>query len=384
MPADIVFVIGSLTIGGTEKQLVMLAKGLKARGWSVAVFAFDGSGVMADRLAQEGIRLVDGGYRSSLSRFHKTVMLLFCLLKLTGLLRREHPRIVQGFLPGVTFVSALSARLARTPVNIISKRALATHQDRSSILKWLDRAANRMADVITANAATVAEDTAARDGYPQARIVVIPNGMEFAEIDRAASLRQVTRGKLGLKEDEIAIIMVANLLPYKRHAVLIRAFAKLAPHHSGKLFLAGRDDGAGASLVELAAKLGVANRTFVLGQCDWIPSLLSAMDVGVMASPQEGMSNAVMEKLASGLPMVAAGAGGNLDVLKGMPGCVLVRPDDPEDMSRGIEEVIAALSTGNKNGELRRVARLRFSVDGMVESHELLYRGAIAARSAGG
>jgi glycosyltransferase involved in cell wall biosynthesis len=372
--ADVLFVIGSLAIGGTEKQLAMLTKGLKARGWQVTVFAFDASGVLAGELQQAGIRIIDGGYRSSLSRVGKIAALLSCQLKLTTLLRRERPRVVHGFLPPATFVGALAARLARIPVSIISKRAMGTHQERIPVLKWLDRAANGMADVVTANATAVAEDTAARDGYPLADIIVIPNGLDFTAIDRAIPQRDETRDKLGLAKDEIAITMVANLIPYKGHADLIRAFALLTPSHRAKLFLIGRDDGIGASLAELAASLGVAGRIVALGQRDDVPSLLSAMDIGVMTSDQEGLSNAVLEKLGSGLPVVATSAGGNREALEGMPGCVLVRLHDPDDLARGLSAVIANMTVDKRGAELRRLARERYSVEGMVEAHERLYK----------
>jgi glycosyltransferase involved in cell wall biosynthesis len=385
--ADVLFVIGSLTIGGTEKQLAMLTKGLKARGWQVAIFAFDASGVLAGELQRAGIRIVDGGYRSSQSRFRKIATLLACQLSLTTLLRRERPRVVHGFLPPATFVSALAARLARTQVSIISKRAMGTHQERIPVLKWLDRTANRMAGIVTANSVAVAEDTAARDGYPLADIIVIPNGLDFTAIDRAAPQRDEMRRKLGIAQDEIAITMVANLIPYKGHADLIRAFALLAPDRRAKLFLIGRDDGIGASLTELAANLGIGDRMFALGQRDDVASLLSAMDIGVMTSDQEGLSNAVLEKLGSGLPVVATSAGGNREALEGMPGCVLVRLHDPDDLARGLSAVIANMAFDNRGVELRRLARERYSVDGMVEAHEQLYErlyhDAIGAAPAG-
>jgi glycosyltransferase involved in cell wall biosynthesis len=384
MPADVLFVIGSLAIGGTEKQLGMLAKGLKARGWPVTVFAFDGSGIVADELAQEGIRLIDCGYRSSFSRFRKIVKLLSCQAELTMLLWRERPRIIHGFLPAVTFVSALAGRMALTPVNIISKRAVGTHQDRIPFLKWLDLAANRMADIVTTNSAAVAEDTARRDGYPLAHIVVIPNGLDFAAIDAAAAQRIEMRSRFGITKDEIAIVMVANLIPYKGHADLIRAFAELAADPRLKLFLVGRDDGIGSSLTELAAGLGLSNRVVALGQRDDVPSILSAMDIGVMTSDQEGLSNAVLEKLASGLPVVATRAGGNSEALVDMPGCVLVRPHDPVDLARGISLLVLGTRAEDDLLERRRLVRSRYSVDEMIAAHERLYhegQKAAAARA---
>jgi glycosyltransferase involved in cell wall biosynthesis len=91
----------------------------------------------------------------------------------------------------------------------------------------------------------------------------------------------------------------------------------------------------------------------------------------------------VLEKLGSGLPVVATSAGGNREALEGMPGCVLVRLHDPDDLARGLSTVIADAASGNRGAELRRLARERYSVDGMVEAHERLYYDAIGAMPAG-
>jgi glycosyltransferase involved in cell wall biosynthesis len=373
MQSSVLLAVGSLTIGGTEKQLLMLAKGLKDRGWSVAIFALDASGILANEFKAADICVLDGGYRSSFSRPRKIATLLFCQIKLVAILVRNRPQVVQGFLPIVTFITSLAGFLTRVPLNVISKRALGTHQDRIPLLKWLDRAANGLADVITANSAAVADDTAGRDKYPRAKILVIPNGLDFAAINRSLALRERARNSLGIAADEIALVTVANLIPYKGHADLIRAFARVA-HPRLKLFLAGRDDGIGPTLGELAQSLGVSDRIVRLGQRSDVPFVLAAMDVGVMASDQEGLSNAVLEKLAIGLPVVATSAGGNREALEGMPGCILVRPHDPADLARGISSVIHLHSSGDERDLRRKLARERYSVEKMIDAHERLYR----------
>jgi glycosyltransferase involved in cell wall biosynthesis len=372
MLPSVLLAVGSLTIGGTEKQLLMLAQGLKRRGWSVIVFALDATGALAGHFKAADVEVVDGGYRSSFSRPRKIATLLLCQIRLVALLIRNRPQVVHGFLPIVTFMTSLAGYLTRAPFNVISKRAMGTHQDRIPPLRWLDWTANRLADVITANSAAVANDTAARDDYPRGRIYVIPNGLDFDPIDRAIAMRSEARSTLGIAADEIAMVTVANLIPYKGHADLIRAFARVA-HPQARLFLVGRDDGIGKALEQLAGSLGVGDRIVRLGQRSDVPFVLAAMDIGVMASDQEGLSNAVLEKLAIGLPVVATAAGGNQEALDGMPGCVLVRPHDPDDLARGIESVVRAYSSDDR-GLRCKLARERYSVDGMVDAHERLYR----------
>ncbi len=297
---------------------------------------------------------------------------------MVAVLLRHRPLVTQGFLPIVTFITALAGSVTGVPLNVISKRAIGTHQDRIPLLKWFDRAANRLADVITANSVAVADDTAARDNYPRTKILVIPNGLDLAPMERAQALREAARNDLGIARDEIAIVMLANLIPYKGHADLIRAFASVAHERLKlsrlKLLLVGRDDGIRPTLDSLAESLGVRDRVVRLGQRADVPFVLAAMDIGVMASDQEGLSNAVLEKLASGLPVVATTSGGNRETLEGVPGCVLVRPHDPADLARGLSRAIDLHSSDDGRDFRRRLARERYAVDKMIDAHERLYR----------
>jgi glycosyltransferase involved in cell wall biosynthesis len=102
--------------------------------------------------------------------------------------------------------------------------------------------------------------------------------------------------------------------------------------------------------------------------------LLSAMDLGVMSSHEEGFSNALLEKLAAGLPVVATNVGGNPEALEGMPDCILVQPQDPDDLARGLTAAIGNLGADDQNRKIRQsLVRERYSVDAMVDAYERLY-----------
>jgi glycosyltransferase involved in cell wall biosynthesis len=228
---------------------------------------------------------------------------------------------------------------------------------------------------ITANSQAVARDTQARDGYDLSRIVVIPNGLDFSRFDAVHRCRDEMRNKLGLSKSEVAIAIVANLIPYKGHLELIEAFSRVGHDKSRlRLFLIGRDDGVGQDLMDTARRLGVADRIDLMGQRSDVSLLLSAMDIGVLASHEEGFSNALLEKLAAGLAVVATAVGGNPEALEGMPDCVLVKPEDPEDLSQGLASLISRLAATAAGRETRRrLVRERYSVDAMVDAYERLY-----------
>ncbi|WP_051677440.1 glycosyltransferase [Bradyrhizobium sp. URHD0069] len=371
----ILFTVGSLTVGGTESQLVMLASGLMARGWTVSVLGLEKSGPLIEKLERMGVAVLDGGYRAAAGLWLKVLLLGLCEIRLFGYALTIRPNVIHGFLPLTNFMSALAGRMAFVPLIITSRRGLGKHQDRHPNLKWLDWIANALSHVVTANSQAVARDTQARDGYDISRIVVIPNGLDFAHLDDARHRRNETRNALGLARTDIAIAMVANLIPYKGHAELIEAFAgNAAGDPRLKLFLIGEDRGLAEDLMSNARRLGVASRIGLMGQRSDVPVLLSAMDVGVLASHEEGFSNALLEKLAAGLPVVATNVGGNSEALKGMPNCFLVEPQDPVDLARGLAEAIGRLGEDDQNGKIRQSRiRERYSVDAMVDAYERLY-----------
>ncbi len=123
-----------------------------------------------------------------------------------------------------------------------------------------------------------------------------------------------------------------------------------------------------------AARLDIADRVTLMGQRGDVPALLSAMDLGVLASHEEGFSNALLEKLAVGLPVVATDVGGNPEALQDMPDCILVKPEDVHDLARGLTQAINTLGANGHNRKVRqRLVRDRYSVDAMIDAYERLY-----------
>jgi glycosyltransferase involved in cell wall biosynthesis len=377
----VVLVIGSLALGGAEGQLAMLAEQLVLRGWSVAVFPLDKSGPLVGRLESAGIVVIDGGRRLKPgSKAARMLLVGLYELRLIRHLVRSRPDVVHAFLPLTNFLAAVAGRLTFIRLVVTSKRGLGFHQDRHPWVRWIDRVANALSHVITGNSRAVAEDTARRDGYPAERIRVIPNGLDFSRFGNIDTLRTESRRRLGLAELDIGIVKIANLIPYKGHIELVEAFGQLSRMDARlRLFLVGKDQGLAADLLELARRLGIVERIQMMGQRSDVPELLAAMDLGVMASHEEGSSNALLEKLAAGLPVVATDVGGNPEALDGMPDCYLVRSRDPDDLARGMRSAIENLPASFPRREVRRrLVRERHSVDAMVDAYERLYLAGMA------
>ncbi|MER9457484.1 MULTISPECIES: glycosyltransferase [unclassified Mesorhizobium] len=393
---NVLFIIGTLDLGGTESQLVLLAKELKARGWQVEVFALSSGGVLAETLNRAGIRISYGLHRpnplpasltaagaeekSSVApktRPSVKAMLVLgaAITLLVGRIILTRPRVVHAFLPLTNFLGALAGRFALAPLVITSRRGLGNHQERWPRLKRMDRIANRFSHVVVANSHAVAADMAARDGYDLARVRVIANGLDLSRFDGISHRRDEIRRSLGLEPDDVGVVIVANLIPYKGHKDLIDAFASASQSRPElRLFIAGQDRGIGQALMEQAQRLGVGSTVRLLGAQDDVPGLLAGMDIGVIASHEEGFCNALMEKLTAGLPVVATNVGGNPEAVSGMPGCVLVKPRDPADLARGLLAVLERLPEQTVDRKFRqRAMRERYSIRAMVDAYETLY-----------
>lgn len=371
---SILYVIGSLAIGGAERQLATLACQLAARGCPVAAFVLEGGGPLTADLDRAGVMVIDGGYDSGATFPGKLARLARAELRLVVALLQRRPTILHAFLPLAGLLAVVAGKVARTPRVLVARRALATHQDRHPYWRRVDRWVARHVDVITANALAVAVDTAQRDGVLLANIRVIPNGIDTGPFDAARPMRTSNRTRLGIGANDVAFVCVANLIPYKGHLDLLAAFALvIRVHPEARLFLVGADRGIGAALAGRASELKIASAVMQLGHRDDIPAILDAMDVAVLASHEEGMSNAILEYLAAGLPIVATRVGGTPEILEGLPGCHLVAREDPDSLAGAMMKALAEFEDSATRTVRRQSAARRFSIDAMVEKHLALY-----------
>lgn len=371
----ILFVIGSLQLGGAETQLSILATELVRRGWRGHLFSLEEHGPLRETFETAGVRVHVGGYDSSAPRWKKVFLIGRAQWRLYQISNKLRPQVLHAFLPLTNFMGALAGRMAGVGTIVTSRRALGTHQDRHPWWHWFDYVANWCSTVITANSQAVIEDTIRRDRVATGKLRLIYNGLNFHGAGVFSERRQSVREALGLLEEHIALVFVANLIPYKGHCELIEAFAVVYRDRPQlRLFLVGEDRGIGGDLKALSERLQVESAVRMLGRRNDVSNLLCGMDVGVMASHEEGCSNALLEKLAAGLPVVATRVGGNSEVLEGMPGCVLSAPKNSTCLANAVDSILGKECLPSPAAQVR-INRIkeRFSVEAMIDAHEDLY-----------
>ncbi len=329
-PLRAVFVIDTLTPGaGTENQLALLLDRFDpARIRPSLVFLREPppdaprTGAPATVLGVRRLAAPGG---------------MAAVLRLRRLLRRERAGVVVTFFRDANLVGTAAARLAGVPV-VSTRRNLGYWQTPGEIR--LLRILNRGAALIAVNAEAVRTHTLRSEGVSSGRVRVVPNAVDLERFRPvSAAERAARRERLGLPGDGVLLGCVANLRPVKGHDVLLRAFAAMDTGPA-RLALAGTGELEGA-LRRRSGELGVADRVHFLGSRGDVPALLSAFDLVVSASLSEGLSNAILEAMAAGLPVVATAVGGNPELV--VPGETgeLVPAEDPPALARALAGLVA-------------------------------------------
>lgn len=377
-PLRVAYILPYLVAGGTEGHVLSLVRGIDRGRYSPVVVALAGGGELEPAFRGEGIPVHVLGY-GNLSRGKGPAAgtvpdIIRCLRAGATLLRKEGIRIAHCYLPAANTLGPVAARLGGIRRTIVSKRSLSNYKERSRLAASAESLGNRLADVVMVNSDAVRRDVEQTETCWQGKFRKIYNGVApipgWGPEERAAFRRSE-----GIPVDARVVLCVSNFYPYKGHADLVDAIARIAPGFPGAVFLlVGRDSGTLERTRSLARERGIGETVRFPGGRTDVPDLLRASDLFVHPSHEEGFSNAILEAMAAGLPVVATDVGGNPEaVVDGETGR-LVPVRDPEAIAAALGELLADERLRRAMGESgRKRAMERFSLGRMVAEIESLY-----------
>lgn len=354
--------------GGSEQFLRSLLRGLPRHRYAVTVVEL-ASGAIVPMPSLPGIKVlrvpVAAVYGRSGLRAYQV---------LRRLLSSGRYDIVQSQHEKADVLNALLPK-RRGVIHISNRRDMGFKK--SNRLKHAFRLLNHRFDRVVAPARQILDALATHEHLPLCRATVIPNGVDTLRYrPREATWREARRRALGLGVDTVVFCCVARLTEVKCPLVLVDAFARLhAEYPDVRLLLAG--DGPMADEVRRKVDAsGLAGNIDLLGSIDAVDDLLPACDVAVLASSSEGMSNALLEAMACGLPVVATAVGGNLQLVKPGVNGVLVPAHDPAAFA---EAMLSLARDAHRRHDLgqraRRIVEEEFSAARMIIAYDHLYRG---------
>jgi glycosyltransferase involved in cell wall biosynthesis len=286
---------------------------------------------------------------------------------------------VHFFLPGPYLVGAPVAIAAGVPIKIMSRRSLADYQKNWPGAARFERMLHGRMDAVLANSRAVVDELTRKEGCPESQVRLIYNGLRLSH---PKTTRAEARAELGLVEQTFVATVVANLFPYKGHFKLIAALAEIAHKlpRPWRLLCAGRDEGEAQVIARLIVEKGLSENVYLLGERHDVPRLLAASDIGILTPTRnEGLSNAVLESMAAGLPMVVTDVGGNSElVVDGETGFSVPLHDSNSLASAILKLAYDAELRQTMGDKAKRRATEQFSLAACVDQYCSLYAELLA------
>jgi sugar transferase (PEP-CTERM/EpsH1 system associated) len=378
---QILHVVHSLEVGGLENGLINLLNRLDPERFKQTVCCLTRAGKFAERIQASGVEIIELNLPAEAFRFP--------LLRLVQLFRKLAPDIVhtRGW-PTVDAVFA--AWLARVP-HIVHGEHGREHSDAAGN-NWKRNQIRRLIGYIVDRYVVVCDFfrpwLRESCGVGDDRIIYIPNGVDtkkFYSFDSvAAGQFQQTgveqqapfnlRDELGLAPDTLLLGSVGRLDPVKDFPTLLRAFRQVR-HDFPKANLVIVGDGPIRSdLARLTGDLGLQDSVKWLGESADVPAILRCCDLFVQTSIFEGMSNTILEAMASGLPIIATDTGGNPELVHSGKNGTLIRVGDVEKLTSILHKYLVDSALRTRQGlASRSLAVNQFDLALMATRYAELY-----------
>ncbi len=363
---NILFVINQLTCGGAEQQLVALCEGLRKRDHTVEVLSIYDQMELRDRLdcVQVPVTIVH--------KYHKADVSV--VWRLRQLIKKANPDIVHTYLPASGLFTGMTRWLGVNAPVLQSERSVNTW--RSAGRLWLDNLVRRRIAHIVCNAEAIRAHLIAAERVDANKITLIYNGLASDRYTRPDDETSATaRKQIKAPAGSFIVIAVANFVTEKQHHVMLDAFAQ-AKKQVDNLFLLLVGKGELEQDVRTQiAQLGLTDASQLICDCTNPIPFLCASNVGMLTSNVEGCSNALIEAMAMGLPIVVTDAGGNSELARHGEGGIVCRIGGVEALASGLVRLARDRSLVEAMGRYNaaRVKR-EFTDEVMVERTLALYR----------
>lgn len=383
LPADlplICHVVLRMGIGGMENGLVRLTRQPALQEFRHCVVCLADKGPLASELESSGIRVfsLQEEFAGSGSHFPR----------LFRILRRLRPDLVHTRNLPTSDLPAI-ARLAGVPAIVHSEHGLETKELSQAARRyiWVRRFSRFFVDEYITLGPVLGDWLHREIGVDRSKIQPVYNGVDTSVFRPAApGDREAMRREL-LPQDwpaeSVVIGAVGRLSAVKNFDVLINAFASLRKAAGElprdlKLLIVG-DGPDRDKLQDLTRSSGLQADVSLAGFSERIPDLMACMDLFVLPSHSEGVSNTVLEAQACGLPVVATRVGSTADLLDDGRSGILVVPDSSEALQQALRELLADPEKARQMGQhARHLVQSRFSWPDVAATYRRVYQRALA------
>ena len=376
-PTKILHVVHSLEVGGLENGLVNLLNRLDPERFQQTVCCLTSAGKFAERIKKSNVEIIEFNLPAGQFRFP--------LLRLAKLFHRLSPNIVHT--RGWPTIDAVFAARCAGVSHLVHGEHGREHSDvdgnnwkRNQIRRLVGHVVDRYVIVCDFFRAWLNKTCRVNDE----RIIYIPNGVDTEKFrplncnssseGTSSELRKRIRCQLGLPPDAVIVGTVGRLDPVKDFPTLIKGFHQIRNAFAeAKLVIVG-DGPVRADLTRLSNEFGLASSHIWLGERNDIPELLRCFDLFVQTSIFEGMSNTILEAMASCLPIIATDTGGNPEVVNNGENGILVPVGNVRELTIALQKYLSDPTLRHQHGfNSRRRATDYFDLSLMAERYAKMY-----------
>ncbi len=365
--------------GGNLATVLALCERLPAHGFDVAMAAPRRESYVS-RFEKAGVRVHDAEIKSKYA--------VSTYRRYADLVKREGFEVVHTHTRRADFVAALGGRVAgaatvSTQHGQINLERYTLKEKRDLSARFYSFCLRNFFDRHVAVSAEIAAELRNRCRVRPSKITHIPNGLDAAPFLAAEGERVSFRHELGAPRWAVVATVVASL-DSKGHADLLAAAATLAAEGLDlRVAVVGTGHRGRPEIEKRAAELGIAERVHLLGFRHDVPRILAGSDVFVLPTPSEGLSIAVMEAMAAGLPVVATRVGGNPELVEPGKTGYLVPVGDAAALADAMRPLARDAAVRRAMGRAGR-ARVthEFKAEKMVERYAALYDELLRAKGA--
>ncbi|MGH9486490.1 MAG: glycosyltransferase [Terriglobales bacterium] len=355
----------TLETGGSERQFAAVAMSLDRTRFQVNLGCLKRCGPLLGQVPELDEFDMHGSLTNPRAAWTE--------LRLAAHLRRHRFQVAHAFDFYTNLALIPAARLAGVPAVIGSQRQLGDlltlrrARAQRRVLGWCDR--------VVCNSRAAADGLRAQ-GLAEAKIAVIPNGLPESAFAAAVPALPPEPGLA-------RIGMIARMNhPVKDYPMLLRAAARLLPGHPNLEFVLVGDGPLRRSLEQMALDLGIAEQVRFLGERRDIPAVLASLDISVLCSRSESLSNVVLESLAAGKPVVATRVGGNPELVREQETGLLVQAGDDQGLAEALERLLRQPELAQAWGQQgQRWARERFHLEQVQRQFEQLYLSVLEGKN---
>ena len=368
--------IGSFHQGGSERQAVQLTRLLLESGrCNVFVATLEREGMLEDEINRLGLKEIPEFRLNSFYDLNTARQ----VRRFAQYLKEHEIDVVHAHDFYTNVFGMAGAALARVPVRIASRRESAV---RPASQRFVERCSYRAAHAVVANCEEVRRQLI-REGVPAQKVRTVYNGLDLSRVQHGEAERKNILGNYNLPESARFVTIMANMRAhvwnpepfcFKDHPTFLRAAKRVKESVADAAFIIAGEGELKETTQELAKSLGIADRTFFIGRCEDVGAVLSISDVCVLSSTAEGFSNAILEYMAAGRPVVSTDVGGAREAIVDGESGYLVAAGDHQRMADHIIFLLQQPQKARAMGEFgRQLVNEKFSIQKQLQNVESLY-----------